>query len=166
MTFSHRGMNVCPICEASHSRHTLYIGNFVPMHTWCLYFPIGKKKTNKIKKRVTASILKPTYDQKPDTFLGLKICILCFSLLHLQFLFDCYIAVVLSLYSRKEINFFQMKSAQLTEPFWKIVDLFENYTCTCTCTLMVKFLLMHVYTLYQNQDTVKLYIKTNMWKLI
>ena len=45
------------------SHHILYMANLVPD---------GKKKItrNSFFKWVTAPILKPTYDQKPDTFLG------------------------------------------------------------------------------------------------
>ena len=44
MTFSHRGMNVCPICEASLSHHTLYMGNLVPAYTMYHVFPCWQKK--------------------------------------------------------------------------------------------------------------------------
>ena len=61
-------MNVCLICEASLNHQTLYIGNLVSA--------LAQKKNNNKKlqkkknykkKRVTAPILKPTYDQ---TFFG------------------------------------------------------------------------------------------------
>ena len=68
--FHIRGMNVCPICEASLSHHTLYInGKFGPRGTYMyMYFPTGLKKDYQKKKRVTAPILKPTHDQKLETF--------------------------------------------------------------------------------------------------
>ena len=51
MTFSHRGMNVCLICDASLSHHTLYMGNFIPAYIYhgsrITYFPVGKKKRKK-----------------------------------------------------------------------------------------------------------------------
>ena len=53
--FSHRGMNVCPIYNMYHTFH--WLANFFLNQT--------------IKKRVTALILKPTYDRKPGTLLGL-----------------------------------------------------------------------------------------------
>ena len=67
MTISHRGMNVCQICEASLLATTLCI--------WEIWSPrihvsrislLAKQK----KKHVTALILKPTDDQKPETCLG------------------------------------------------------------------------------------------------
>ena len=42
--FPHRGMNVCLICEASLSQHTLYMGNLVPMYTMFYVFPCWPKK--------------------------------------------------------------------------------------------------------------------------
>ena len=42
--------------------HTLYIGNLVPAYICIIYFPVGKSK------RITMRILKPTDDQKPETF--------------------------------------------------------------------------------------------------
>ena len=61
-------MNVCSICEASLSHHTLYMGNLVP--AWQISL-LAKKKMAE-KKRITAPILKPTDDQKPETFFCLK----------------------------------------------------------------------------------------------
>ena len=43
------------------------IGNLVPAYTCIACFPVVKKFT---KKRITAPILKPTGDQKPETFLA------------------------------------------------------------------------------------------------
>ena len=69
-------MNICPICEASLSYHTLYVGNLVPAYTCITYFPVAKKKDyqKKINKKmhVTTLILKKTYmyDQKSETSLG------------------------------------------------------------------------------------------------
>ena len=68
-------MNVCPIYEASLSHHTLYMGNLFIAYTCITYFPVSIK-TNYTppppkKKRITAPILKPTDDHKPDTFFGL-----------------------------------------------------------------------------------------------
>ena len=69
-TFSQRGTNVCLICEASLSHHTLYMGNLSPLIQCIKYFHVGqKKKKNGRKKRITALILKPTDDQKLETFL-------------------------------------------------------------------------------------------------
>ena len=73
--FSHRGMNVCLICEASLSRCTLCMGHLVPAYTMYHVFRCWPKKkmAGKNKKCVTALILKQTDDQKPETFfLGLK----------------------------------------------------------------------------------------------
>ena len=45
-------MNICPICDAALSHHTL--GNLVPMYTCTCttYFPVGqKKKITKKKKK-------------------------------------------------------------------------------------------------------------------
>ena len=52
--FSHRGINVCPICEASLSHYTLYARKFGSPVS---YFPVGQKK-RRTKKRVTAPILQ------------------------------------------------------------------------------------------------------------
>ena len=49
-TFSHRGMNVCPICEASLSHHTLYMGNLVPAYTMYHVFPCWPPKKDWQKK--------------------------------------------------------------------------------------------------------------------
>ena len=43
-TLSHRGMNVCLICEASLSHHTLYMGNLVPAYTMYHVFPCWQKR--------------------------------------------------------------------------------------------------------------------------
>ena len=40
--FSHRGMNVCRICEASLSHYTLYMGNLGPPRIQCI--PVAKNK--------------------------------------------------------------------------------------------------------------------------
>ena len=63
-------MDVCPICEAS---LTLNIGKLVPAYTCITYIPVSRiapeTKTNKNKqKSVTAPIMKPIDDQKPETF--------------------------------------------------------------------------------------------------
>ena len=42
--FSRRGINVCPVCEASLSHHILYLGNLVAVYTCITYFLFGKKK--------------------------------------------------------------------------------------------------------------------------
>ena len=71
------GMNVYPICEASLSYHTLRMGNLIWFQKTRIHLSrislVGKQrlppKQNK-KKRITAPTLKPTYDQKPDTFFG------------------------------------------------------------------------------------------------
>ena len=71
--FPHRGMNVCLICEASLSHHTLYMGNLVAVYICITYFPVGggkKDYQNNTQKCITAPILKPTDDQKPETFFG------------------------------------------------------------------------------------------------
>ena len=68
----------CPICSqscwidwntASLSHHTLCMGNLVCFH----YFTGWEKNFFFNKKRVTAPILKPTYDQKPDIFCALNV---------------------------------------------------------------------------------------------
>ena len=46
----------------------VYMGNFVAAYTCIMHFPVWKKKNE-----VTAQILKPTDDQKPETFLGPKV---------------------------------------------------------------------------------------------
>ena len=71
---SHWSMYVCPICEASLIHHTLYMRHLVAAYTCITYFPVRKKyiKNKYLKKHVTAPILKPTDDQKPETFVGLK----------------------------------------------------------------------------------------------
>ena len=51
MTFSHRGMNVCPICEASLSHHTLCM-KFGPSVYSSMYFPVGQKNVKKKKKNL------------------------------------------------------------------------------------------------------------------
>ena len=53
---SHRGKNVCPICEASLSHHTLYMGNLVPAYTCITYFPVGKNKKRLPKKHNKTAI--------------------------------------------------------------------------------------------------------------
>ena len=64
-------MNVCPIYAASLSHHTLCMGNVVWFQSTHITGWPPKKITNKRKvKRVTAPILKLTYDQKLETFLG------------------------------------------------------------------------------------------------
>ena len=50
-TFSHRGMNVCPICDASLSHRTLNVGNLVPA-----YFPAGKIKKMAGKKIINKNV--------------------------------------------------------------------------------------------------------------
>ena len=63
--FSHRGMNVCPMCEASLNHHTLYNEDFGP-HVYMYHvFLCWQNKTTK-----NAPILKPANDQTPDTFLA------------------------------------------------------------------------------------------------
>ena len=51
----------CPICEASHSHHTLYMGNMVPAYTsritWSRISPLANKITP--QKSVNAPLLKP-----------------------------------------------------------------------------------------------------------
>ena len=68
--FLHRGMNVIPICAASLSHHTLCKGKFglvpITMYTY-MYKYTGWQKII-AKNRFTAQILKPIYDQKPETF--------------------------------------------------------------------------------------------------
>ena len=48
-SLTHRGMNVCPICEASISHHTLCMGNLVPIiaYTCIKYFTGWQKKLAK-----------------------------------------------------------------------------------------------------------------------
>ena len=49
------GMNVCLICEASLSYHTLYIWNLVSAYTCITYFPVCKKKDYPQNKPKNAS---------------------------------------------------------------------------------------------------------------
>ena len=56
--FTSRGMNVCPIYEASLSHHTLYLGNLVPMYH---YFPTKKTQT------CHRTDFDADYDQKLET---------------------------------------------------------------------------------------------------
>ena len=75
--FSHRGMNVCPICEAFLSRRTvLYVCEFESGSDNRVYNVsrislVGNNKNYKKrreKKARTAPISKPTYDHKQETF--------------------------------------------------------------------------------------------------
>ena len=67
-------MNVCPICEASLSHHTWSL--VYSLYMYHVFHWLAKKqptkqtgtKTNNKTKRPTAPILKPTYDQKSETF--------------------------------------------------------------------------------------------------
>ena len=65
-------MNVCRICAASlNTILFVYLENMVwfPITTYaCITYFIGWQKKDTKKKHVTAPILKPTYDQKPETF--------------------------------------------------------------------------------------------------
>ena len=71
--FFTKGYELLPDCEASLSHHTLYMEHFGHRVYWPeLYHAFSCWKTKKItkkNKRVTAPILKPTDDQKPETFL-------------------------------------------------------------------------------------------------
>ena len=76
-TFSHRGMNVCPVCGAFLIATILCVweiwsGSNNRM-SCIMYFTGWPKKGKKPKKLVTALILKPTYGQKPETFFGLTL---------------------------------------------------------------------------------------------
>ena len=63
-------MNICLICEASLSHHTLYMGNFGPRVHVSIWPPKNGKRLPSPKKAITAPILKPIDDQKPETLLG------------------------------------------------------------------------------------------------
>ena len=56
-------MNVCLICEASLSHHTLYNGKFGPR-----VYNVSRISLLAIKMAAIAQILKRTYDQKLETF--------------------------------------------------------------------------------------------------
>ena len=68
-------MNICQICEASLSHHTLYMGNLVAMYTMYNVFPCWQKATTDVQHPPPppkpASILKPTDNQKLDYCFGL-----------------------------------------------------------------------------------------------
>ena len=96
MTFSHRGMNVCPICDASLSHHTFLYGKFdlvlitayrPACVTYRLFHWLAKTKKlfTLLKKRVTAPILNLTYDPKTGYFFGLIGRVAVLSVAHASF---------------------------------------------------------------------------------
>ena len=58
-------MNVCLICEASLSHHTLYMGNLVPAYTMYHVFPCWQKK--KMAKKKVCHRTDFEADRRPET---------------------------------------------------------------------------------------------------